>query len=288
MRKFIIIFLILFMPLGSFATVYVDEGFETNTTFDTTPYGQAMTGSGGSECYTGQTSCSYGSNSTHIQSSVKHSGNNAIKITLGEAGGAGPFIQPNYYTSPNWASKTNLFLRFYVYYDAAYRWHSRNKIVVWRIDNCPDLYINCNGDRDGAATCDVGIYFGMSPSDACRSEEPWASDEFYYVARGGANKGWSWLVRPGGWYYMEVQVDTVNKILNFWMQRPGDSSVTNILNNVSLNGCKNMDGRGGEYFGNLEADGWINAVNGPSGGTLYLDDIAISDSYIGPKVPNPQ
>jgi hypothetical protein len=282
--------LFIFFPFLVYGTDYVDEGFETHTSF-TSPLLGIVYGDPECTCSSGQTTCicSGGTNYTSIQTSTVHSGSRSLKVFLDDPGGAGALISPNYYTSPNWASKTALYTRFYVYYDSSYRWYERNKVIVWRITNAPDLYINCNGvtwpwsESNGSATCDIGIYFGMSPSDACGSVSPWSSDEFYYVAKStGANKGQDWLVSPGGWYYFEAFVDTANRRLSFWMQRPGDASPTLIIDNKSLVGCSGMDGSGGEYFGDMEADGFINSVTGPSGGTFYLDDIKISDTYIGP------
>jgi hypothetical protein len=281
--------LIFFIPMISWATVYVDEGFEGGT-FDTTPVGICY-GAPECTCSSGETTCqcSGGTNYARIQSDVKHSGTRALKVFLNDPGGAGALIDPAYYTSPNWTSKTALYLRFYIYYDSAYRWYNRNKMIVWRIANAPDLYINCNGvtwpwsESNGSATCDVGVYFGMSPSNSCGSLSPWKNDEFYYVAKSsGANKGQSWLVAPGGWYYFEIFVDTVNRSLSFWMQRPGDPSPTLIIDKKSLVGCSNMDGSGGEYFQGIEADGFINDISGPSGGIFYIDDIKIADTYMGP------
>ena len=275
-----------FEPFAAFATTYVDEGFETNHSCDVTPY----CWSSNTVCNSGQTTCS-DSDGTYVtfDQTVTHSGSYSMKANIPVPGGAGVVIDPDTYTTPSWSAKTSLYLRFYVKYDPAFRWYNRTKIVVWRIANGPDLYVNCNGATwpwsgdDGVASCDVGLYFGMSPTDACGSTEPWASDEFYYIAKpSGANKGQTWLVKGDGWYYMEVFVDTLNRRLDFWMQRPGDSTPTKILNNISLAGCSQL-GKTNNYFEGLEADGFLNSAAGPSGGIYYFDDIAIADTYNGPK-----
>jgi len=294
-----------FVAVAAEGAEFVREGFEANQTFDGTPAGILYEPTADCTCTAGTTTCSAAAgscastlrNSASIQAAVAHGGVRAMKGTLVAPGGAGVLISPAAYRSPDWSQKRDLHLRFSFLYEAGYRWSVRNKLVVWRITDAPDLYINCNGvswpwaETAGAATCDLGVYFGMSPSDSCDAVPPWSAERavngggaFYYLAsRTGANRGQQWLVSPGGWYTLEVHVDLVNRRLDLWLQRPTDPAPVKVIDNQTLVGCNGIDGVASEVFDGLEADGYLNSAAGPSGGSYYLDDLVIADSYIGPE-----
>lgn len=292
---FILLFLVLFAPSVSLGTVYVTEGFETNTTFDGTPGAVVYENVSQCECVDGEAICpddkvSCGETPQYVtvQSTVKNTGSNALKSNIGQAGGggAGIVIETTDYTS--FANKTALYLRWYAYFDTGYKWHARSKMIRWHMVNgFPDLYVSCNGapiddygtGTSGATSCDVAVYF---ISGACVGLSPWSATEFYYIAQSaGANKGSEWLVSPGGWYYFEVFLDLTNKSISLWMKRPADSTATKVIDAKSLDGCTGMTGAGDQYFGYLDVDYWINDTTSGSGGVVYTDDIGIADTYIG-------
>lgn len=287
--------LLVFAPAIAFAATYVDEGFETNITFDGSPAGVIYENINECECVSGEEICpddkpTCGETPQYVtvQSTVKNTGANALKSNIGQdgGGGAGIVIETTDYTS--FANKTALYLRWYAYFDTGYKWHARSKMIRWHMVNgFPDLYVSCNGapignygdGTTGATNCDVGVYF---IGGACSGVSPWSTAEFYYIAHSsGANKGSEWLVSPGGWYYFEAYLDLTNKTLSLWMKRPADETATKVIDAKSLEGCTGMTGAGNQYFGYLDVDYWINNTTSGSGGVVYTDDIAIADTYIG-------
>lgn len=214
------------------------------------------------------------------QNTVFNAGARAFKGVYNEGGAAGMiFYEADYQAFPRTA-----YLRFYMNLGSTFRAYSRTKVLRWIINGGPDLYINCNGvrtnpwsfDVDGAQQCDLGVYFGFDPSNACNF-----NNEFYYVGHAsGANRGAAWVITAGsGWWYVEAMVDLVNRRYSMWMKRPQDTTYTQVINNLSLAGCSGLGGT--ETFEELEF-GWINDVGGGSGGPWYLDDIAVSDVFNGP------
>jgi hypothetical protein len=273
------------------ATVLINEGFEGNS-FNRTPEGYVHSGgsciSGGSVCKTGIAACSgcIGPNISEIQSSVKHSGTYALKSQFlgeanGECGAASFKIIPSYYSV---SLPTTFYVRFYIYWDANYRFYSASKIF----ERSYNFYFTIRGVSSTSAFSNsadntpygaIGMYSSnQSAKTVCGSY----SDDLALIAykrQCDYGDGSSWIIdltNPNhiGWWYFEVKLDLANNKFSVWAKRPKDTAVTKIYSDMP-------------WTFNTSRDEihwmWMNGCGtGKGGGITYVDDVAIGDSYIGP------
>lgn len=227
--------------------------------------------------------CDYGvadvdcTNEATIVTSPNRAGTHSFSGIYVESGAAGFIIEPADYST---TFPTKSYLRFYINHDASFRSYNRTKVLRWHLADAPDLYLNCNGslvsgldEVSGTPYCDLGIYFGFDPANACN----FTNEFFYSIKDAGLDS--SYVVTSGsGWYYVEIMVDIPNKQLSWWVGRPGDVTPTVVVENMSLSGCANFDGN--ESLSTFET-GWMNSVASGSGGRWYMDELIIADALVG-------
>lgn len=220
--------------------------------------------------------CSECSNRIEHVTDIKYAGTYALKCVYNEKGAAGIVIKPSEYDKKDFGR--NVYIRLFIKWDQGFRFY--NRVKLWRFHSPGnDPYLNVNGceksgygaggSRKGTPYGDIGFY----SSDA-------GTPEFKYVSVKMQQKGYDpkdWVVTAGDdWWMVEVHLyqDGENPKFDLWVQRPEDNDPVLVYENVTQ---PNM---GVGPFGELDIN-WINDVKGNSGGTFWIDEIILSDQYIG-------
>jgi hypothetical protein len=277
------------------AAVIVSEGFES-TTFDRSPeaaVGEGYCDNNLSECsnaVVGCIGCASSPNKATIQSSVAHSGSKAFKGEFlgsytgapeGNCGAAGFKILNDGASSYNQSIPANVWIRLYVKFDPSLRFNnSGNKIM----DTGFGFYFT--GRPYGSDhLLDLGVYSSQQAQLGQRNICGSTVDDLATMRMQrecDAGDGDAWVVdttnpnHTNGWWYFELNFNTSADVFSMWAKRPTDSSVTQIYNNHPWA----FDPWNGQelYFG------WWNFCSGSQGGggTIYYDDVALGNAYIGP------
>ncbi len=210
-------------------------------------------------------------NSAKHVTNVKRAGTHSLECIYNQAGAAGIKLNPSAYGHTDYGN--NAHARIYFKHDSAFRFHERTKLFIWHKAGM-DPYLNINGcsssgtgkDVSGSAYGDISFYIEDT------------NGRFRYVSDEMASKGHTqadWVVTAGdGWWMVELSVDTDGDIINLWVMRPEDSTPTHVFNNVSREFSA-------EPMETLDVN-WLNATTSGSGGKMWIDEVVISDQYIGP------
>lgn len=219
-------------------------------------------------------------NTVALTSAQSRGGTYSLECVYREKGAAGLIMYPANYGMVNYQNKSHF--RIYLKWDSAFKFYNRTKIIRW---HSAHFYINVNASGpDGITTAkgwpqggqltsqygDFGVYVtGMGNADW-----KYASDKM---------KDSSWVVKAGdGWWMMEVSLDVVQKQFDLWLMRPQDKTPTKIFTNESLPWIDS----GLNSLSKIDVN-WLNSVDGPSGGKFWIDELVISDTYIGPTTSGP-
>lgn len=280
-------------PLVAYGTVFVDEGFEA-TGFDRTPEaycGPGYCNAGGSVCDVTQcVGCSGTPNVVTIQSQTFHTGSKALRgdfngpATNGECGAAG-FKILNDGAGYGPPLPNRFYVRMHIKWGTNLRFNdSGNKIM--------DIPFNAyftgrSVDGRNGTRLSLGLYSSnQTAKTVCGSTvDDLATIDAKRNCDAGDGAGWiidtANPAHTNGWWYFELMFDLANDRFSLWVQRPLDPTPTLIYNNMVWNF--------NPWAGEELVFGWWNfcdAVRG-GGGTIYFDDVTISDIYIGPAGGTP-
>lgn len=235
-----------------------------------------------------QLGCPSNANVVVYDTAEKMAGTYSLKCVYNTWGAATVVLFAEDYGRENFGS--NYYYRAYFKWDDSYKFHYRTKLIEYNLGSITSVsgstYINVN-----ATYCDEGItwigwWSGEDTSSQCATIMIFSEDAY----NSGYRSGWvasvydemggnsDWNVKAGeGWYYIEAHVNTNTERFDLWMQRPGDASPTQVLSNVDLR----MTAAAGRTCSYMDF-GWLNDTEEGAGGTMWIDEIKISDAYIGP------